>query len=319
MRIIVTGASGFVGSRTCSHLEAAGHEIVRIVHTGKTGLPNEYAVDIADPETFSALDNIRDIDAIVHCAGIAHRFGQTARDEYWRVNVKGAKNVAEFAARNQIRRFAHLSSVLVYGRPTSSEPITEAEPPAPDDDYSSSKLAGETAVATVCNPAGVKLAILRPVPIIGAGSRGNVARLIRAIERKRFVWIGDGRNERSFVDVGDVAEAIVSSLSDAKVGGTFNLTGGTMTVREMVEDISKELGRPHPVRLVPHKIAKAAVSMSKPLASLPRAGRYHRTLEAWLSDAVYSGEALNNLGFVPATNVRDALKNEVRAYLRSKR
>jgi UDP-glucose 4-epimerase len=318
MRILVTGAAGFVGSRTCSHLEVAGHEIVRIVHARKTSLLNEYAVDSADPGTFTALDDIREIDAVVHCAGIAHRFGRTSRDEYWRVNVDGAKNITEFAVRKQVPHFIHLSSVLVYGRPTSSEPITESQTPAPDDDYSSSKLAGEIAVAEVCKGSDIRLTILRPVPIIGAGSRGNVARLIRAIARKRFIWIGDGRNKRSFVDVSDVAETIVSSLSDANVGGTFNVTGGTMTVREMVEDISELLGRSNPVRLVPHKIAKVAAALSKPLASLPMAGRYHHTLETWLSDAVYSGEALKKLGFLPATNVRDALRNEVKAYLGSK-
>ena len=319
MKVLVTGASGFVGSRTCSHLEAAGHDVIRITHSKKSGLPNEYILDITDPGSFAKLEEIPDIDAIVHCAGIAHRFGRTSRDEFWRVNVDGAKNVADFAARKQITRFVHLSSVLVYGPSTSNHPVREDRTPAPKDDYSSSKLEGERTVAGVCKAAGIDLVILRPVPIIGEGSRGNVARLIRAIDRQRFVWIGDGRNVRSIVDLSDVAEAIRTALSISECFATFNVTGGTMTVREMVEDISKELGRSHPARLIPHKIAKLALSGASPLAKLPAIGRYHRTLETWLADAVYSGEALMNSGFVPAVNVREALQNEVKAYFASKR
>lgn len=315
MRILVTGASGFVGSNTCSHLEAAGHDVIRAVHSKKSGASNEYAVDIA--ESFEALDNIGEIDAVVHCAGIAHRFGRTSRDEFRRVNVDGARNVADLAVRKGISRFVHLSSVLVYGPLQSNHPVTEDQVPAPADDYSSSKLEGELAVAEVCGAVDIKLSILRPVPIIGEGSRGNVARLIRAIDRNRFVWIGDGRNERSFVDVSDVAKAVGMALSTDSFG-TFNVTGGTLTVREMIHAISEGLERSLPIQLVPHGAAKLALSVSRPLALIPKFSGYHRTLETWLSDGIYSGEALSRSGFLPSTDVREALRNEVKAYLRSK-
>lgn len=318
MRILVTGASGFVGSNTCSHLEAAGHDVIRVVHSQKFGLLNEYSVDIAEAESFAALNNVGDIDAIVHCAGIAHRFGQTSRDEFWRVNVDGARNVADFAARKQVNSFVHLSSVLVYGPSTSSRPVAEDQTPAPGDNYAASKLAGEVAVSEVCSAGKMNLTILRPVPVIGEGSRGNISRLIRALDRKRFVWIGDGRNVRSFVDVSDVAGAVLASIGTNGSLMVFNVTGGTMTVRGMLETVSDELGRPCPAPFVPHKAAKLAVAVSKPLAGLPGLGVYHRTLETWLSNGVYSGEAVMRSGFVPATDVRESLRNEVRAYLRSK-
>lgn len=318
MRILVTGASGFVGSRTCSLLEATGHDVIRITSSDRSGRPNEFALDIAEPEEFSVLDDIGDIDAIVHCAGIAHRFGRTPHEEFWRVNVDGARNVADFAARKQVSRFVHLSSVLVYGRSTSPEPINENRAPEPTDDYSCSKLAGEIAVAAACEAAGIDLVILRPAPITGEGSRGNVARLIDAIDRKRFIWIGDGRNERSFVDISDVAAAILTTLTLSGPISTFNVTGGVITVREMVEIILEQLGRSRPARLVPHSLAALSLTALKPLARVPMVDKYYRTLETWLSDAVYSGEALVKRGFSPATQLRDSLRNEVNAYLRSK-
>jgi UDP-glucose 4-epimerase len=320
MKVLVTGASGFVGARACTHLEAAGHDVVRLSHSDKAGFDStfDYFVDIADAETFSNLDDVNEIDAIVHCAGIAHRFGRTSKEDYWRVNVEGTTNVAEFAAQKKVGRFVHLSSVLVYGPSRSAQPVTAQQTPAPADDYSSSKLAGEAAATAVCMAAGIKLAILRPVPVLGEGSRGNVARLIRAIDRNRFVWIGDGRNERSFVYVSDVAEAVLTALSIPEEFAIFNVTGGSMTVRELVEGILEKLGRRSPVRIIPHSLAAFALATSRPVAGVARLGTYHRTLETWLADAVYSGEAFASKGFHTATDLQEALRREVDFYLASK-
>lgn len=317
MKILVTGSSGFVGSRTCARLEAAGHDVIRVSRSNKPGSRSEYLLDIAEKEEFARMNDIQQLDAIVHCAGIAHRFERISREKFWRVNVEGAKNVAEFAARKGVRRFVHLSSVLVYGMPTSNRPVRDDQTPAPADAYASSKLAGEMTVADVCSSAGIELTILRPVPIIGEGSRGNVARLIRAIDRKRFHWIGDGRNQRSFVYVDDVAAAVDTALSMQRGSATLNVTGGEITVREMVATISDHLGADRPLTLVPFMPAKMAMAVSRPLAKLPIMGRYHRTLETWLADAVYSGDGLTRLGFVPSTDIPEALRREVAAYLAS--
>jgi nucleoside-diphosphate-sugar epimerase len=320
MKILVTGASGFVGSRTCAYLEKAGHEVLRVSHvkTPRVRNPNEWLIDIADPAAFETLNFVGDIDVIVHCAGIAHRFGKTSKEEFWRVNVDGAKNVATFAARNGVGRFIHLSSVLVYGTPRSSRPVTEKQKTDPQDDYASSKLAGEMTVAEVCESAGIGFAILRPVPIIGEGSRGNVARLIRAIDRRRFVWIGDGRNERSFVYVDDVAAAIGAALSLTGERAVLNVTGGEITVRELVDNISKQLGVSRSFSLLSYNSADFAMRTFRPLSRVPGFDRYYRTIETWLADAVYSGDSFRSLGFRPMTGVKEGLTREVKSYLTSK-
>ena len=315
MKILVTGANGFVGSRTCLHLEAAGHEVVRVSHMGTSG----YAVDIGDISSFEALEHIEDIEAVVHCAGLAHRFGRIPQAEFDRVNVDGVRNVVKFCARKSVRRFVHLSSVLVYGTSSSTIPISEDQNVNPQDDYSRSKLAGEQAASDASSRAGINLVILRPVPIIGEGSRGNVARLIRAIDRKHFLWIGDGRNERSFVYVGDVAAAILKALSIPKSNCTLNVTGGKITVRGLVETIADSLGKPRPARLLPHQTAKLALKLSKPFTRVPKVGCLHQTLDTWLADAVYSGSLLMSLGFKPSVDLRDGIRREVEFYLASKR
>ncbi|MEO5857561.1 MAG: NAD-dependent epimerase/dehydratase family protein [Pyrinomonadaceae bacterium] len=319
MKVLVTGALGFVGGRTCARLEEAGHAVIRAGHSKNAGGGRaDHLIDIVDGETFSTLNEVGQIDAVVHCAGIAHRFGRTTKEDYSRINVEGTRNVAEFAAQKGIGRFVHLSSVLIYGQSASAVPVTESYPPQPVDDYSLSKLGGELAVTDVCSASGMSLAILRPVPIIGEGSRGNVARLIRAIDQKRFIWIGDGRNRRSFVHVDDVANAVLAGLSIPGDLNYLNVTGGTMTVKKLVEFISEDLGKRPPAKMLPHEIANMALSAFKQLAAFSKLRTYHRTLETWLSEAVYSGEAFIDNGFRPEVNLREAVRREVDCYLSSK-
>lgn len=311
MKILVTGANGFVGSRTCLHLEEAGHEVVRVSHRGSSG----YAADIGDPSSFETLDHIEDIDTVVHCAGIAHRFGRVSKREFERVNVDGVRNVVEFCARKSVRRFVHLSSVLVYGNSFSAVPITEDHELNPQDDYSSSKLAGEQAATIACSMAGIDLVILRPVPIIGEGSRGNVSRLVRAIDRGRFIWIGNGENKKSFVYVGDVARAIEASLVTENQHSIFNVVGGDISVAELVRTISVSLGKPEARLHIPGSLARIGLAFSRPASGFSLVRRYRRTLETWLAESVYSGEKFEAQGFVPRTNISDGLRLEVDAHL----
>ena len=317
MKVLVTGASGFVGSRICSDLEADGHDVVRVVHKN-SDQSNVYTVDVGEAETFATLEGISNIDAIIHCAGIAHRFGRTSKHEYFRVNVRGTRNVAEFAARKCVRTFIHFSTVLVYGPAAGDGLIDESTEPAPVDDYSSSKYEGEKAALDVCKNAGIEIVVLRPVPIIGEGSRGNVSRLIEAIDRNRFFWIGDGRNERSFIYVGDIAQAGIAALSIGSDAAIFNLSGGVISVRELVATIHHRLGVAVPNSYVSNAVARFANYLVKPLAKLPIVGRYQRTLDTWLATAVYSGVAFDQYRKVPMTNVREAIQREVDFYLATK-
>lgn len=316
MRILVTGARGFVGSRTCGLLEASGHEVIRAVHR-KTDLDKNtqaFAVDISDPHSTAGLRSVGWIDALVHCAGIAHRFGKTPAIDYQRVNVEGVQNVAQLAVELGAKTFVQLSSVLVYG-PGSKQPISEDHTLAPEDAYAQSKLDGERDAAKILSGSPTRLVILRPAPIVGEGSRGNVSRLISAIDRGRFRWIGRGENRRSFVYVGDVARAVEFAIENSAINGVFNLSGGSVTVAELVDTIEKSLGKSVSSIRLPEGIARFGIAATYPFSSDSVIGRYRKSLKTWLAEAVYSEEKLKELGFRSSTSIQTALGLEVSDYL----
>lgn len=320
MRILVTGASGFVGNAVCAQLERSGHDVIRSRGPGKPPKPGSFSIDVGDPSTFPSTESVLPVGAIVHCAGIAHRFGRVSDDDFHRVNVKGVENIVRFGIETGARKFVLVSSVLVYGTPQSAEPITEEHTTEPDDSYGRSKLEGESVAIRMCEKASVELSILRPVPIIGEGSRGNVSRLIKAIDRGLFVWMGDGRNLKSFVSVQDVAWAIgklVEKSSDRQ--RVFNIVGGTLSVAELVGSIEKALGKRSPRIAIPTLVAHAFLLGSGIGNRISPVEGYRRTLRTWLSDAVYSGNLIEkDLGFTPATTIEAAIGREVEHYLKMK-
>lgn len=313
MRIVVTGAAGFIGSRVCQHLEEAGNDVIRLIHKAdKTTEPaSSYVIDITDNSTFAQIEKESGIDALVHCAAIAHRFGKTSGSEFASVNVEGSRNIADLASRMQIPKVIHLSSVLVYGEVDTMEAIDESFPIQPADDYARSKAEAEAIMSDVCLRSGIDLVILRPAPVVGEGSRGNTARLIEAIKRKRFFWIGDGRNRRSFVYVGDVARAVEYAINLHGEVAAYNVVGGCISIRELVGSIASECGVRVPTWGIPLTFSRLAVVLSRPLSVVPPIGRLNRTAKAWLSNAVYSGESLRRTGFFPQTNVEAAIKKEI--------
>src|SRR5215204_243346 len=99
MKVLITGATGFVGSQILRKLESENFEVSGTSKTGKTdSLPNIFKADITDPEVLKILSE-NFYDTIIHSAGLAHQFGNIAKDSFEKVNVAGTKNIAELAVK----------------------------------------------------------------------------------------------------------------------------------------------------------------------------------------------------------------------------
>ena len=311
MKVLVTGATGFIGGRVMRAINEKGWEAFGISRRGDSSL---LLADITDLPSLTALNSKGPFGAVVHCAGIAHRFDDVPESEYQRVNVEGTANVAEFAVKNGITKFIHLSSVLVYGRHGIG--IDETETCNPVDAYAMSKLAGEGVAAEICANAGIALTILRPAPVIGEGCKGNFQRLIRAIDRGRFVNVGDGSNQKSMIYVADLAAACISALENGHKTGVerFNVASGPIAVRDLLASVYQACNKKQPSFSIPSQPLVSALSKLKSLSRSSVINSAARSLETWISDDVFSTEAISErLGWVAQVSVNEAVLRTVAA------
>jgi len=205
--VLVTGASGFVGQTIVETYRSAG---IRVKATGKRlhspwSDADYHPADIVDDKAFAHL--CRQVDCVVHSAGLAHKFDgmHSPSDMFEQINVNGTVNVVFHAIRAGVRHFILISSVSVYG--THPFPCHEDTLCRPEGVYAQSKFTAEQKAIDMAESAGMPLTILRLATVYGEGDPGNVGRLLRAIDRNQFIWIGDGRNRKSLIHREDVARA----------------------------------------------------------------------------------------------------------------
>jgi len=230
LRIVVTGARGFVGGHVCHALADAGHEVRQAVR--------EDWGDLAARRDFTPL--FEGADAVVHLANIAHRDADEA--ELRRVNVQGTAGLAQAAERAGVRRFVYLSSVKVHGERSHQRPLDESSPLVPEDAYGRAKLEAERALASVD---GMEHVVLRPPLVYGPGVRGNFLRLLRAIERGWPIPVSSIENRRSLLYVRNLADAVaVATVHPNAAGATFLLTdGAALSSADLVRSLATGLVR----------------------------------------------------------------------------
>ena len=175
MRILVTGATGFIGRSLVPALARQGH-FVRAAARDPSRLaagPNIEPVSMPDLSTTADwCEMLDDVTHVVHLAGIAHAPGALPDDVYSRINTEAAVELAE-QAKGRIERFILMSSVRAQAGLSSPTAITEADPPSPTEIYGRTKLAAERQVAA----SGVDFTVLRPAVVYGPGVKGNIAAL----------------------------------------------------------------------------------------------------------------------------------------------
>ncbi len=314
MKVLVTGATGFVGGAIARRL--AVDPDMRVYAAGRSGHmqptePNVVPVtlDVTSGEAFAAAAGHGPFDAVVHAAGLAHRFAGASPAEFEAVNVRGAANAARLAAESGAR-FVQVSSVSVYGEHGARE-VDETAECRPAGAYGRSKLAAERAVA---DEYGSGAWILRLATVVGPGDPGNVARLITAMARGRFVQFGRGRNRKTFVPVDDVADIVWAIVASDAGGGTYNVAGAPVTVAEVVAAIRGTLGLKATAVRLPMAPFSAAAWVNRHTFRLPAVERAARLLAKWSSDDVFSGERLRaEWGLAPERDILSEIARETSA------
>ncbi|MBC7744345.1 MAG: NAD-dependent epimerase/dehydratase family protein [Flavobacterium sp.] len=238
MNILITGATGFLGSIIYDHLNNQDNQITTL---GRLNGHVKCALDKSVPR-FN-----QPFDLVIHSAGKAHSVPTSEKEKaaFFKVNVEGTSNLLFGLEQINIlpKSFVFISSVAVYGK-ESGLAINEAEKLSASDAYGLSKIKGEEIVLEWCKNRGVICTILRLPLIAGPNPPGNLGSMIKAIHKGYYFNIDRGRSKKSVVLAKDVAYII---LKAAQVGGVFNLTDGYHpSFKELSKVIAEQLNKKLP-------------------------------------------------------------------------
>lgn len=268
--IVLTGAAGFVGLHLIRHLLAAGHrvravtrqpeELAALQPAGAMMPPASPALTIHRHPGFGPTADWRPIlvgaDAIIHSAGIAHiplDAKRTSQQRLRQVNVAGVRTLARAAAACGLQQLVFLSSIKAAGEWSApGMPLRESDTPRPEDCYGLAKLAAERHLARLARQhPQLRITSLRPPLIYGPGVKANFAALLKLAQSGLPLPLASLANERSFLYVGNLADAITTLLaSPDKAGGLFHLSDGPpVSTPALIRNIASAAGKP--ARLVP--------------------------------------------------------------------
>ncbi len=260
MRVLVTGASGFVGTALCRELIKRGHSVRAAVRNknalgaARSGLHEVLIPDIAaDFDTRALVDGI---DTLVHLAAVAHRASDKA--EIRRVNIDAARRLAEAAA-GSVRRFVLLSSIKVHGEDSGAGALSEGDALRPEDLYGHSKLEAEQALTEVTARGGMELVIVRPPLVYGPGVKANFLRLLRWVASGLPLPFASVHNRRSLIYLGNLIDVLVRCTEHSAVRGPLLVCDEEIiSTPELASRIAQALDCPARIFPVPLALLRLA-------------------------------------------------------------
>jgi nucleoside-diphosphate-sugar epimerase len=272
MRILVTGASGFVGRALCAEAVVRGMAVRGVTRCPcdlPMGVENVLVGGIDDRTQWR--DVIAPCEVVIHLAARVHVMADTAADpleEFRRVNVQGTLSLARQATAAGVRRFVFVSSVKVNGEATQLGcPFTADDAPAPLDAYGISKMEAEQGLREIARQTGMEVVIIRPPLVYGPGVKANFAAMMRWLKRGLPLPLGAIHNQRSLVALDNLVDLIVTCLTHpAAANQTFLVSDGEdVSTTELLRRMGQALGRP--ARLIPVPVSwlkLAAALVGKP-------------------------------------------------------
>jgi nucleoside-diphosphate-sugar epimerase len=304
VKVLVTGASGFVGRHTVRHLinqrdwhvRALRGREARMLATKSDGI--EYSSPRSIDGNTAWDDAIDGVDAVLHLAARVHVLSDNAdaAAAFQRVNVEGTVRLASAAKKARVKHFVFVSSIGVNGNQTLSEPFSEQSPPAPIGPYARSKWEAEQALAETLKRSGTALTIIRPPLIYGPGAPGNCVRLRKLAEKGLPLPIGRVSNKRSVISVANLDDFFVHVLENPAARDELFLVsdGEDVSTPDLLRKIAHAMNRSSRLLPFPVPILKAAATA---------AGKRNEFERLTASLQVDSSKARELLGWKPVESL----------------
>jgi len=325
MKVLVTGASGFLGGHLIEELVRRGYDVVGMIRKSSSRkILEELNVklrfgDLQEPE--SLVDATRDVDVVVHLAAYYTFFGK--KELYERINVQGTRFLLEAMIKNGVRKVIYCSTTEAIG-PVRKPYADEDVEPNPVYEYGRSKLRAENVVKEYGSK-GIDYTILRPSGIYGPRNVDDVSYwFITGFAKNSIVSkfiVGSGKNLVQFAHVKDIVQGFILALEkyDAARGRTYFVSEDKAYTYEEVYGILAEIcGREPPKMHIPPSLAKimiAPVEAFNRVIGKENFNWHVSTVDAVTCDRAYSIERIRReLGFTPKYDLRKGLKETVEWY-----
>jgi dihydroflavonol-4-reductase len=323
MKILITGGTGFIGSRLALKSLEKGHSVELLGQINTTAeQENQHMLEasgikvtlgsVTEREKIARL--AQQCDVIFHLAAAQHEVN-VPDQHFWAVNVDGTRNMLEACIEAKVKRFVHGSTIGVYGSAMEGE-MNEDSPLRPDNIYGVTKREGERLVLSFADK--IPISIVRISETYGPGDR-RLLKLFKAIEKNLFFMIGTGDNKHQLIYVDDLIEGLYLAVTaEQAVGNTFVLAGKEiLTTQEMVDIIAKALGtrlRKFRVPLWPFLVTAVIIENTlKPMGIQPPLHR--RRLDFFRKSFFFSHSKPSNvLGFQPKTDFAQGVAETVKWY-----
>lgn len=251
-KVLVTGASGFVGQALCKVLVSRGYDVwVAVRSASQVRLPKGVSValigDIGPDTEWSGV--LSGVETIFHLASWTPPADKPVpmdqTKDFFRVNVEGTRHLALSAATAGVQRFVFASSIMVYGEAQRASPINDSILPNPSEPYGRSKLEAERVLAEISSNSGLETVIVRIPLVYGPSTRGQLLRLMRVCSWPFPLPFANVQNQRSMIYVGNLVDALILCSNHPRADGQIFLVRDNEDVSppKLIDQLRKALGR----------------------------------------------------------------------------
>ncbi|MDO9046106.1 MAG: SDR family oxidoreductase [Methylobacter sp.] len=262
MKILVTGASGFVGHQLIQTLKQ--RYCLKVIAIGRSVLQScadEFFVVSNFDQQGVWQEPLEGCDVVIHLAARVHVMHDRAEDPleaFLAVNLHGTVNLANAAAKAGVKRFVYVSSIKVNGEYTEGQPFTAQDAPNPQDPYAVSKWRAEQALLKLSEETGMEVVIVRPPLVYGPGVKANFASLLNVVNKRLPLPLSCINNTRSMIYVGNLADALITCATHANAAGQTYLVcdNENVSTPQLIKKLAFVLKRPYLVFPFPLSIMR---------------------------------------------------------------